>query len=150
MPKILIIDDDPDMRALLQETLAGAGHQIFTAADGNEALNIQRRTPVHLVITDIFMPGKEGLHTIQDFRADFPNVPIIAMSGRSEYSSEALSIAKQMGARNIFRKPFKLDDMVAAVWEIFATSPRRPEPPALLPSTGNFKTKSADRNFRAS
>src|SRR6476661_655723 len=124
MPRILLIDDEPDMTTLLQETLAAAGHQVLVAADGNEALNIQRRTPAHLVITDIFMPGKDGLRTIQEFRADFPEVPIIAMSGGSEYSLEALSFAKQMGARKIFEKPFALEDVVAAVWEIFATSLR--------------------------
>jgi len=133
------------MRALLQETLAAAGHEVFAAADGNEALNIQRRTPVHLVITDIFMAGKEGLHTIQDFRADFPDVAIIAISGGSEYSSEVLSIAKQMGARKVFEKPFNTDDIVAAVGEIFATDP----PLGFMPSISDFKTNPASRNFHA-
>src|SRR5262245_34480726 len=82
MAQILIIDDDPDMRAMLEQTLQSAGHEVTMAANGNQGLEVQCAKPASLIITDLLMPEKDGLETIIDFRRGFPKVPIIAISGR--------------------------------------------------------------------
>jgi DNA-binding NtrC family response regulator len=120
MARILIVDDDADLRAFLKEALAPIGFDVVEAGNGAEALQVQRRTPAQLIITDMFMPDRDGLQTIQDFRATFPDVAIIGMSGASEYSFEVLKIAKQMGAVRIFEKPFDIYDVVMAVREVLS------------------------------
>src|SRR5262245_44680382 len=82
MARILIIDDDPEVRSMLEQTLHAAGHEVTQAANGNEGLRLQCAQPASLVITDLLMPEKEGLATIVDFRKEFPKVPIITISGR--------------------------------------------------------------------
>jgi CheY-like chemotaxis protein len=79
--RILVIDDDSDLRLMVQEVLRAGGYEVSVAADGEQGIALQRQQPASLPITDIFMPNKEGIETIRDFHAEFPDVPIIAMSG---------------------------------------------------------------------
>ena len=115
MARILVIDDDPDMRALLGEMLRAAGHEVVLAGDGRDGVAKYRLSPAGLVITDLFMPNQEGLQTIVELRRDFPGVVIIAMSGKT-FSTVMLSIARRLGAFEVLQKPFQpaeLLDMVA-------------------------------------
>lgn len=69
-----------------------------------------------IVITDILMPEKEGLETIQEFRRDFPDVKIIAMSGGGRVgTNDYLRVAELYGAGHVFKKPFRLANMLSAV-----------------------------------
>jgi DNA-binding response OmpR family regulator len=77
---ILIIDDDSDLRTIMQEVLLAEGYEVSVAADGEQGIALHRKLPASLLITDIFMPNKEGIETIRDFRKEFPTVPIIAIS----------------------------------------------------------------------
>src|SRR5271167_263239 len=97
MARILVIDDDPDMRAMLEQTLKSAGHEVILAADGREGVLRHGTSPADLVITDIYMPKQDGLETIREFRRRFPKVSIIAMSGRA-LAATMLSIAQDLGA----------------------------------------------------
>jgi CheY-like chemotaxis protein len=99
MARILVIDDDPDMRALLEQTLKVAGHEVGLAADGGERVEQYRAQPADLVIADLYMPIQEGLKTIIELRRRFPSVAIIAMSGKAE-AEAMLSIAHTLGARH--------------------------------------------------
>lgn len=113
---ILVIDDDIELRALLQEALRAEGYTVSVAADGEQGIALQREQPASLLITDIFMPNKEGIETIRDFRAEFPNVPIIAMSGGGRLKRQGgLFTAKALGAAVILRKPFKISDLLTSV-----------------------------------
>jgi DNA-binding NtrC family response regulator len=114
MARILVIDDEADVRELLEETLRSLGHSVVLATNGKEGLNLHRANPVHLVITDIFMPEKEGLETIRDFRREFPGVVLIAMSGRPDLAN-ALFLAQQLGAYRVLEKPFDRQDLLAAI-----------------------------------
>ena len=111
MPRILIIDDDESVRYILRETLRGAGYEIDEAHNGREGLQRYRATPAHLVITDIFMPEKDGLETIQELRHDFPYVKIIAMSGN--WGSH--DMVQPLGVQSTLRKPFDLQELLAVV-----------------------------------
>jgi CheY-like chemotaxis protein len=114
MARILVIDDDPDMRALLEQTLKSAGHEVALAADGREGLEQYRAKPAGLVITDLYMPNQGGLETIMELRRRFPEVVIIAISGKPE-AGTMLSIAQKLGAVEVLQKPFVADELLAAV-----------------------------------
>ena len=119
MARILLIDDDHDVRTLLVYELEAAGHDVRVARDGMQGLVMQRAAPAELVITDIFMPEKDGIETIQELRREFPGVQIIAMTGRESLTDfDAFEVARELGAVKTFKKPFKLDDLVAAVNEL--------------------------------
>ena len=114
MARILVIDDDPDMRAFLEEILKSAGYEIILAADGREGVERYRASRADLVITDLYMPNQEGLETIRELRTRYPEVAIIAMSGRTA-ALTMLSIAQKFGAVGILHKPFLADELIAAV-----------------------------------
>jgi CheY-like chemotaxis protein len=80
---------------------------------------LQRARPADVIITDIFMPEKDGIETIHELRREFPSVQIIAMTGRESLTDfDAFEVARELGAAKTFKKPFKLDDLVAAVNEL--------------------------------
>ena len=119
MPRILVVDDDPDMRAMLQQTLQNAGHEVFSAADGREALKQNRLTAADLALVDIFMPNKDGFETIAQFRKEFPKVGLIAMSGRPP-EAHVLTVAQRLGAIEVLQKPFVADEVLTAVAKVLA------------------------------
>ena len=114
MARILVIDDEPDMRAMLEKFLKSAGHEVILAADGREGVKKYRTSPADLVITDLYMPNQEGLETIGELRRRFPEVAIIAMSGKAA-ALTMLSIAQKFGAVGMLHKPFAADELIAAV-----------------------------------
>jgi DNA-binding NtrC family response regulator len=114
MARILVIDDDADMRALLEQMLTPAGHEVVLAVDGREGVEKYRSRPADLVITDLFMPNQEGLETIVELRRRFQDAVIIAMSGRTAGIS-LLSVAERLGAVAILEKPFSSNQLLNAV-----------------------------------
>jgi len=114
MARILIIDDDDNLRALLGQVLTSAGHEVVLAADGKEGVNLYRAAPADLVVTDLFMPGQEGLETIVELRREFPGVAIIAMSGKT-IASKVLPAAERLGAVGTLEKSFSADELLLAV-----------------------------------
>lgn len=121
MARILVVDDEPDIRALLETALRIAGHDVVLAIDGNDALARQALTPSDLAIVDIFMPDKEGLETIMELRQQFPRLPIVAMSGggRSR-NQDFLAQAVQLGATRAIAKPFDHQSILTLVDEVLA------------------------------
>ena len=116
MRRVLVIDDNPDMRLALQRLLAHLGYEVETATDGNQALAIHRARQVAVVITDIFMPGKEGMETIQAFKQEWPALRVIAMSGGGDVArGDYLDVARQVGADAVLQKPFSLESLRRAL-----------------------------------
>jgi DNA-binding response OmpR family regulator len=126
MARILVIDDDPDIRTMLDVMLKASGHQVTLAADGKEGLNLFREQPTDVVITDIFMPNQEGIETVILFRRNFPGVPIIAMSGEPG-GGTALTVARRMGAAAVLEKPFFPNQVLIAIDNALRFEPKRPE-----------------------
>lgn len=118
MASILLIEDDEPLRKVLAITLAKAGHKVVQAADGEEGLDRFHDAPPELVITDIIMPGKEGIETIMMLRREAPRLPIIAMSGAATYSPVYLEMAAKLGAQRILVKPFTNAALLRAVSEV--------------------------------
>ena len=114
MARILVIDDDPDTRAMLEQTLKPAGHEVISAVDGWEGVMRHRTSPADLVITKLYLPKQDGLDTIRVLRTCFPEVAILAMSARPD-SGTMLSIAQTLATVEILRKPFVGDELIAAV-----------------------------------
>jgi len=122
MARILVIDDSVAVRELLEQMLRLTGHEVAVAANGKEGLDHLRLQTAELVITDLFMPEKEGLETIQELRRDYPHIGIIAMSGEPGMPS-LLGIAKRFGALKTIEKPFDRTEMMAAVEEVLRSKP---------------------------
>lgn len=116
MRRILVIDDDPAIREMLRDNLESAGYEILEAGDGETGERMFGETPVDLVITDIIMPGREGVSMLKSLRTKSPEVRIIAISGGGHISPETyLGIARKFGADLTFEKPFKIKTLLAAV-----------------------------------
>ena len=117
MARILIIDDDEAVLSVLKDTLLREGYEITEASDGVEGLKLFLEEPADLVITDIYMPEKEGLELIQDIRAASSNVRIIAMSGGSPSAPgfPTLTVADRLGADYTVEKPFTQREMLSVV-----------------------------------
>jgi len=120
MARILVIDDNEDVRAIVCAVLESAGHEVTHAADGAWGLRAQRESPVALVVTDIFMPEKEGLETIRDLRREYPDLKIIAMSGAGArlQADYHLLTAREFGAHSILHKPFEPSALLELVREL--------------------------------
>lgn len=120
MGTILVIDDDAQVRALLRTTLEFAGHEVEEAPDGEIGMRLFCDNPTDLVITDIFMPEREGLETIQELRRSFPETKIIAISGggRLKDPGNVLQMARMFGASWTFSKPIDRDVLLDVVREL--------------------------------
>ncbi|MSU23720.1 MAG: response regulator [Opitutus sp.] len=130
MACILLIDDDPSLRAILAKTLGYAGHTVYQASEGKEGVDIFRATPVDLVITDLIMPGQEGIETMMQLRRESPDLRIIAMSGGIDNSSLYLQLAGKLGAQRTLAKPFTSAEFLQTIDEVLA----RPGPPDAKPA----------------
>lgn len=120
MAHILIIDDDPELLALASLSLQAANYDVSVAPDGQQGLKIFREHPADLVITDLFMPNREGLETIRDLRQLSPALRIIAISGEPT-ADTMLSIAGKLGADALLRKPFLTDELLNTVRKVLAS-----------------------------
>jgi len=117
--RILVIDDDEQLRRMLCMALRRAGYVVVEAGDGNEGLERFREAPTDLIITDLLMPEKEGLETIMDIRREFPDAKIIAMSGGGRAGNlNFLRVAERLGAQRTMAKPFNLQALLAAVQDL--------------------------------
>ena len=124
MSRILVVDDNTSMREAVCEMLQQAGYETIPVENGRFAAQIHRGDPVDLIITDLFMPDTDGLEIIYQFRHEFPEVKIIAVSGGgSRGLVELLAVAKKMGAERALMKPFSWEDLLAAVEELLQKPP---------------------------
>ena len=115
--RVLVVDDDPEMRGAVARILGDAGYLVEQATDGDSAIEAHRARPADVLITDVFMPSRDGLETIQFVHARYPQVPIIAMTGGSPTGKidEYLQVAKVAGAHATLRKPFPAQALLDSV-----------------------------------
>ena len=111
--RVLVVDDDADMRLTLKLALELAGYAVEVAANGREALEVQRRAPAQVLITDIFMPDSDGFEAIDAFRSEFPATKIVVVSGGAQFSKrDYLPDAELMGVDATLQKPFDVDTLL--------------------------------------
>jgi DNA-binding response OmpR family regulator len=115
LAKILVIDDDDGMRRTVSRMLRRGGHEVIGAQDGDEGMRKFYTNPPDIVVTDILMPGKDGIETILDLHRKCPSLPILAMSGRQTGSIGYLNIARKLGANATLEKPFRAKDLLREI-----------------------------------
>lgn len=122
--KILVIDDENDICASLQERLTIEGYKVWTAPDGRKGLQLYQDHPVDLVITDVLMPELDGLEVVRTLRRLLSGaLPIIVMSGGGNRDLDFLVEAKEFGATRTISKPFHLEELVAMVHDLLDSIP---------------------------
>jgi CheY-like chemotaxis protein len=114
--RIVVADDNRDIRTFMTAALEGAGYEVDCAEEGAQALALLRRRPAELLITDIFMPGQEGFETLTRCKAEFPQTRIIVMSAGTipGMKHDFLASTALLGAATL-RKPFSADQLLDAV-----------------------------------
>ena len=118
--KILLVEDAGQARRLMKKWLENFGCEVIEASNGNEGLDLYYDHRPELVITDIIMPGKDGIQLMIELRRDFPNVKIFTISGAGvKDPGEYLSIAKDVRALRTFVKPIDKEALLDAVLEFF-------------------------------
>ena len=128
MARILIIDDEPQIRSMLTLMLERDGYEVVEAPDGVEGIKVYRQNPADLIITDLIMPNKDGIGMIIDLKKEFPDVKIIAMSGGGLNKPDGyLKGAKKLGASCTLTKPIDREEMLRAVRDILRDSPGQQE-----------------------
>ncbi len=123
MKHVLVIDDDVQVRRVIRRLLERAGYLVTDAPDGEAGIKLHRVKPADLIITDIFMPEKEGIETIKELHNNFPDVKIVAISGGSQKGEYcALKMARVLGAIRTISKPFSCNDILETVQELLGTN----------------------------
>jgi DNA-binding response OmpR family regulator len=113
---ILVIDDDSAVRHTVRVMLERAGYLVREADNGEEGVKLYRDARTDLVITDLFMPQQDGIETIQQIRAEFPDARILAVSGGASIGAEGPLIdARMLGADETLAKPFSKEDLLQRV-----------------------------------
>jgi len=111
-PRILVVDDEAAIRELLAKTLALADYEVDLAPDGRTALDRMRLIPYDLLITDLRMPGVDGLTVIREARRLKADIPVIIVTA---YSTEASAVeAINLGVQGYLTKPFRVPRILAA------------------------------------
>jgi DNA-binding NtrC family response regulator len=113
MARILVIDDEQSVRAAIEQALKIKDHEVIGAEDGTEALKQYSEESADLIITDMYMPGQDGIGVMVQFRKLAPQLPIIAMSGNPK--GDVLMIAEKLGAIGVLEKPFEVKELLSLV-----------------------------------
>ncbi|MFH0823209.1 MAG: response regulator [Pseudomonadota bacterium] len=117
MARILVIDDDDEVRRMLKQALERAGYDVAEAQDSTTGLSECRSRTIDLVITDILLPDHDGTITIRKMMREFPALKIIAISGGGDMAGpdSCLNVAKRVGAQCTFSKPLHINELLDAV-----------------------------------
>ena len=118
LPTVLLVDDEALVRHTLEPGLSLNGYKVLHAGDGDEALDVLSSETVDVVVTDLAMPGREGLETIIEIRRRFPHVKVIAFSG--VFGSLCLGMARQLGADATLSKPLRTEMLRRTVDAVLA------------------------------
>ncbi len=108
MARILVVDDEVELRTLLRKVLTRRGHDVIEAENGSVAISmVEQGEKLDLIITDIFMPDTDGIEVLRHLRAKFPELKIVVMSGGGNRVSRGyLPAATALGANHVIEKPF--------------------------------------------
>jgi len=114
--RILVVEDDDDMRESLGRILGRAGYQVQLARDGGEAITVLQTQPFHLVLTDLVMPRMGGLELLREIRRRERDVPVVFLTafGKPATFAEAMDL----GAVGFITKPFHANSLLAVIQEV--------------------------------
>ncbi len=124
MSRILVIDDEQPLRRVLRSILERAGHTVLEAPDGWEGMALWRQAPTDVVVTDIFMPEKDGIQIIMELKRVATKPKIIVMSGGDvKRLFDLKSAARLLGADRVLSKPFNPQTLLQAVEGVLKGAP---------------------------
>jgi len=109
VPHVLIVDDELNIRRVLAAMLAREGYEVTAAADGEQALAVLQKTPVHVVVTDLLMPRMGGMELLERLATEFPDVPVIVITAHGTVDSAVQAL--KAGAFDYVTKPFDQEDL---------------------------------------
>ena len=115
MARVLIVDDEPTDLLFLRSIVESSGHEVYVARDGEKAFKTYLGQDIDLVVTDLDMPGVDGLEFIESLVALYPQARIVAVSGKGE---TLLDEAKRTGAVMAFSKPIDPDELVEGLTRV--------------------------------
>jgi DNA-binding response OmpR family regulator len=119
--RVLLIDDNVDLTSMLSLCLQADGVDVMVAADGEAGLALLEDRPVDVVVTDLFMPDKDGIETIVELKKRYPDVKIVVMSGFTSIGgTDYLGVARELGAVTTLKKPFDPAELSKVVRELTA------------------------------
>ncbi|MBC8192767.1 MAG: response regulator [Candidatus Marinimicrobia bacterium] len=118
---VLVMDDDESIRDLLIFALEDEGYEVFSAKDGIAGMALFKQHAIDLVITDIIMPGKEGIEIVREIKQYHPETRLIVMSGFDGIGqNDYLKYASLFGADQTFRKPFDIHEFIGCVRDLLS------------------------------
>jgi len=137
--RLLVVDDEPSIRDLMQTSLSMQGYEVRVAQDGFEALAQMRGALPDLILTDLKMPNMSGFEFLSVVRRRFPQIPTIAISGEFEPAAEELGVL----ADAFLAKPHAPKELFAKIAELLCDAPPRPaikkdRAPVWVPRNGNY------------
>lgn len=107
---------------MTESAVEGAGHTMILAANGEEGLKAYRTDPAEVLVTDLVMPGKEGIEMILELKREFPAARVIAISaGGRGAAASYLELAGKLGASQILAKPFTGQEILAAITQVLGS-----------------------------
>jgi DNA-binding response OmpR family regulator len=113
MPHVLLIEDDPRIREVVERGLGARGFVVSSASDGSAGLDLASKLDVDLVLLDLLLPGRDGLSVLEDLRAAKPRLPVIAVTALDDTGSRVSGL--NAGADDYVTKPFSVDELAARV-----------------------------------
>ena len=125
MPRILIIEDEPDMAAGLKDNFEFEGHEVIIAGDGESGLAMALSHTPDLIILDLMLPKKSGLDICRELRMRKNNTPIIMLTAKGQEIDKVLGL--EMGADDYITKPFSVRELLARVKAVLRRSPDKEE-----------------------
>ncbi|MGH9440854.1 MAG: response regulator transcription factor [Thermoanaerobaculia bacterium] len=143
MSRLLLVDDDENLRSVVSDSLRRDGHEVAAAADGEEALSLFAGRPFDLVITDFAMPGMDGLALVRRLRAD-SNVPVLVLTVKSEEREKVRLL--DAGADDYVVKPFGVSELLARVRALVRRGGA--ETPGGIRKIGNLEVDLEERRIR--
>lgn len=130
MPKILVVDDEPNMRLGIKDNLEFESYEVDLAEDGEQGLNKTRSSDYDLVVLDVMMPKMSGFDVCREMRKDGNQTPIIFLTAKGEEIDKVIGL--ELGADDYITKPFSLREFLARVKSVLRRtskqSERKPEP----------------------
>ncbi len=115
--KVLVVEDDPSVRGLLQTLLSAEGYEVATASDGLAGLVKAAASPPALVLLDLMMPDLGGVRVLEEMRDDpeLADIPVIVVTGKID---AVPSMRDLLGEDNVFLKPFAVGELLARVGDV--------------------------------
>ena len=137
--RILVVDDDPEIRDFVKANLEQDGFEIEVAGSGPEALELAAERPPALVLLDVMMPGMDGLTTLRHLRNDVPtaNVPVVMLTAKPQAAERVKGL--DLGADDYITKPFEIDELVARVRSVIRRAQHMRDLSPLTGLPGNFR-----------